>query len=49
MTNENYILGAIAEAFYREIPEEITDFVQVILGPDLMLDVIKPFSEKYMR
>jgi ADP-ribosyl-[dinitrogen reductase] hydrolase len=43
------ITGGIAEAFYREIPEDITDFVQVILGPDLMLDVVMPFSEKYGR
>jgi len=41
------ITGGIAEAFYKEIPEEITDFVQVILGPDLIIDVVIPFSEKY--
>jgi len=41
------ITGGIAEAFYREIPEDISDFVQVILGPDLMLDAVIPFSEKY--
>ena len=41
------ITGGIAEAYYREIPEDIADFVQVILGPDLMKDVVIPFSEKY--
>lgn len=41
------ITGGIAEAFYREIPEDISDFVQVILGPDLMNDIVIPFSEKY--
>jgi ADP-ribosylglycohydrolase len=41
------IAGGIAEAFYGEIPEDITDFVSVILGPDLIQDVIMPFSEKY--
>jgi ADP-ribosylglycohydrolase len=41
------ISGGIAEAFYREIPEDITDFVSVILGPDLMKDVVIPFSAKY--
>jgi ADP-ribosylglycohydrolase len=41
------ITGGIAEAFYREIPEDITDFVQVILGSDLMQDAVIPFSEKY--
>jgi ADP-ribosylglycohydrolase len=43
------ITGGIAEAFYKEIPEDITDFVKVILGPDLMKDVVIPFSEKYWR
>ena len=41
------ITGGIAEAYYREIPEDIADFVQVILGPDLMKDVVIPFSGKY--
>lgn len=41
------ITGGIAEAFYKEIPEDISDFVQVLLGPDLMIDVVIPFSEKY--
>jgi len=41
------ITGGIAEAFYKEIPEDITDFVQVLLGPDLMKDIVIPFSEKY--
>jgi len=41
--------GGIAEAFYKEIPEDITDFVKVILGPDIMLDVVMPFSKKYRR
>jgi ADP-ribosylglycohydrolase len=43
------IAGGIAEAYYQEIPEDITDFVQVILGPDLMKDVVIPFSEKYRK
>jgi ADP-ribosylglycohydrolase len=43
------ITGGIAEAFYREIPEGITGFVSVILGPDLMKDVIMPFSRKYRK
>jgi ADP-ribosylglycohydrolase len=43
------ITGGIAEAFYKEIPEDITDFVQVILGPDLMQSVVIPFSKKYRR
>jgi ADP-ribosylglycohydrolase len=43
------ITGGIAEAYYKEIPEDITDFVKVILGPDLMYEVIKPFSKKYRR
>jgi ADP-ribosylglycohydrolase len=41
------ITGGIAEAFYKEIPLDISDFVSVILGPDLMKDVIIPFSRKY--
>ena len=41
------ITGGIAEAFYRKIPEDIIDFVKVLLGPDLMLDIVIPFSEKY--
>jgi len=41
------IKGGIAEAFYREIPENIADFVKVILGLDLMLDVVMPFYEKH--
>ena len=43
------ITGGIAEAFYREIPEDIADFVQVIIGPDLMKDVVIPFSDKYWK
>jgi len=43
------ITGGIAEAYYKEIPEDITDFVKVILGPDIMLGVVKPFSKKYRR
>jgi ADP-ribosylglycohydrolase len=41
------ITGGIAEAFYKTIPEYITDMVTIILGPDLMLDTVIPFSEKY--
>jgi ADP-ribosylglycohydrolase len=40
------ITGGIAEAFYKTIPEYITGMVSIILGPDLMKDVIMPFSEK---
>jgi ADP-ribosylglycohydrolase len=43
------IAGGSAEAYYQEIPEDITDFVRVILGPDLMKDVVIPFSEKYRK
>jgi ADP-ribosylglycohydrolase len=43
------IAGGIAEAFYGEIPEDITGFVSVILGPNLMKDVIMPFSAKYRK
>ena len=41
------ITGGIAEAFYKEIPEDIADFVRVILGQDLMKNVVISFSEKY--
>jgi ADP-ribosylglycohydrolase len=41
------IAGGIAEAFYREIPDHITGMVSIILGPDLMGDVIIPFSKLY--
>jgi ADP-ribosylglycohydrolase len=41
------ITGGIAEAFYREIPEDIVDFVRVLLGPDLMRETVMPFSEKW--
>ena len=41
------ITGGIAEAFYKMIPQNITEIVQIILGPDLMIDTIIPFSEKY--
>lgn len=43
------IAGGIAEAFYQVIPEDIANFVQVLLGPDLMQDVVAPFSEKYRK
>jgi hypothetical protein len=43
------ITGGIAEAFYKEIPVDITDYVSVILGPGLMKDVIIPFSERNSR
>jgi ADP-ribosylglycohydrolase len=39
--------GAIAEAFYMEVPSKILKNVSIILGPDLMKDVIMPFSAKY--
>jgi ADP-ribosylglycohydrolase len=41
------ITGAIAEAFYMEVPSKIVKNVSIILGPDLMKDVIMPFSAKY--
>jgi ADP-ribosylglycohydrolase len=41
------VTGGIGEAFYGKIPEDIADFVQAILGPDLMRDVVIPFSKKY--
>jgi ADP-ribosylglycohydrolase len=41
------ITGGIAEAFYKTIPGHITKMVSIILGPDLMIDTVIPFSEKY--
>ena len=41
------ITGGIAEAFYRTIPEHITEMVSIILGPDLMRDTVIPFSRQY--
>jgi ADP-ribosylglycohydrolase len=41
------ITGGIAEAFYKTIPEYITEMVSMILGPDLMIDTVIPFSEEY--
>ncbi|MDR1905097.1 MAG: ADP-ribosylglycohydrolase family protein, partial [Treponema sp.] len=41
------IAGGIAEAFYGEMPAEIFNIVSVIVGPDLMRGVIRPFSRKY--
>ncbi|MDR2447107.1 MAG: ADP-ribosylglycohydrolase family protein [Treponema sp.] len=43
------VAGGIAEAFYQTIPENIASFVQVVLGPDLMQDVVAPFSKKYRK
>ncbi|MDR2313353.1 MAG: ADP-ribosylglycohydrolase family protein [Spirochaetaceae bacterium] len=43
------VTGGIAEAFYGKIPEDIAGFVRVILGPDLMQDVVIPFSKKYRK
>jgi ADP-ribosylglycohydrolase len=43
------ITGGIAEAFYKTLPEYMTEMVSIILGPDLMKDVVIPFSEKYRR
>jgi ADP-ribosylglycohydrolase len=40
------VAGAIAEAFYGEIPTDITDTVSMILGPDILRGVIMPFSRK---
>ena len=41
------ITGGIAEAFYQTIPQHIVKMVTVMLGPDIMLDTIMPFSKKY--
>jgi ADP-ribosylglycohydrolase len=43
------IAGGIAEAFYQTIPAHIVDMASMILGPDLMIDVVMPFSKKYRR
>ncbi len=40
------ITGGIAEAYYKTIPPYITQMVSIILGPDLMQDVIIPFTLK---
>jgi ADP-ribosylglycohydrolase len=41
------ITGGIAEAFYKKIPDTINDMVSIIVGPDLMKDVVMPFSRDY--
>jgi ADP-ribosylglycohydrolase len=41
------ITGGIAEAFYKEIPAKINDWVSLLLGPDLMKDVVRPFTREY--
>jgi ADP-ribosylglycohydrolase len=41
------ITGGIAEAFYQTIPDYIAEMASIILGPDLMIDTVIPFSEKY--
>ncbi|MDR1211349.1 MAG: ADP-ribosylglycohydrolase family protein, partial [Spirochaetaceae bacterium] len=41
------ITGGIAEAFYQTIPDYIAEMTSIILGPDLMIDTVIPFSEKY--
>jgi ADP-ribosylglycohydrolase len=43
------ITGGIAEAFYQTIPGYITETVSTMLGPDLMRDVVMPFSMKYRK
>jgi ADP-ribosylglycohydrolase len=43
------ITGGIAEAFYQTIPDHIAEMSSIILGPDLMKDVVIPFSEKYRK
>ena len=43
------INGGIAEAFYQTIPDHITDMTAIILGPDLMKDVVMPFSDTYRK
>jgi len=41
------ITGGIAEAFYKTIPDYITEMVSIIMGPDIMIDTVMPFSKKY--
>jgi ADP-ribosylglycohydrolase len=41
------ITGGIAEAYYKTIPVHIAQMVTIILGPDLMIDTVIPFSRKY--
>ena len=43
------IAGSIAEAHYRKIPNHIMEMVGIILGPDLMIDIVLPFSKEYYR
>ena len=43
------ITGGIAEAFYQTIPDYIAEMSSIILGPDLMIDVVMPFSQKYRQ
>ncbi|MDR3114464.1 MAG: ADP-ribosylglycohydrolase family protein, partial [Treponema sp.] len=43
------ITGGIAEAFYQTIPDHVAEMVFLILGPDLMKDVVIPFSQKYRK
>jgi ADP-ribosylglycohydrolase len=40
------ITGGIAEAFYREIPQFITDYIIRVI-PAEMIDLVKKFSDKY--
>ena len=40
------ITGAIAIAFYKEMPDEIYDFVMQRIPADL-LPIVKDFEEKY--
>jgi ADP-ribosylglycohydrolase len=42
------ITGGIAQAFYRDIPEHIITMTTIILGPDLMKDVVMPFSQRVL-
>jgi ADP-ribosylglycohydrolase len=43
------ITGGIAEAFYQNIPDHIAEMVFIVLGPDLMQDVLIPFSVKCLK
>jgi len=43
------IAGGIAEAFYMEIPEKISEVVRTLMTPDLMREVIIPFSAQYKK
>ena len=43
------ITGGIAEAFYQAVPDHIAEMTSIILGTDLMQDVVMPFSAAYRK